>query len=256
MIRRLHLAWFLAFFLVALFFAGTPVFADTAKPKESPAAAAVTAPTTESAAKPGTTETKSAGALSADQTAIQTYLSELFEASKNANSQGKEKEAARGRIESSVDWNKIAEMCMGGAKPWNAQSPKNREEFSKLLREIIALTAYSRMSDFWKDTSYSFQKIEVKGSVAEVAAKFRSKKEDYILSYFLHRVGKGWRIYDLAFEDLKYSENIHEQIDAFLKEKSFAQLLDKLRKRKSDLVEDEKKGKKATTSPASLNAGS
>jgi ABC-type transporter MlaC component len=47
-----------------------------------------------------------------------------------------------------------------------------------------------------------------------------------------------WKIYDIAFEDIHYSENIREQIQAFLSEnkaKGFANLLEKLRKKKSEL---------------------
>lgn len=235
MTSRLNLTWLLLLFLVALFLGGTPGFADTP-----------TAPAPAKASdKPATATPESSASLNPDQQAIKSYLTELFEASKGVNADGKERAASRSKIEGSVDWNKISEMCIGGAKRWKAQSEKNRSEFSRLLKEIITLTAYSRMSDFWKDTTYAFKKIDVKGSTAEVEAKFTSKKEDYVLSYYLHRIGKAWRIYDLAFDDLRYSENIHEQIDAFLKEKNFAQLLDKLRKRKAELLEDEKKGKKA-----------
>jgi hypothetical protein len=42
-------------------------------------------------------------------------------------------------------------------------------------------------------------------------------------------------ISDIAYEELKYSANIREQLDAFLKEKSFSDLLTKLRKRSEEL---------------------
>ena len=63
----------------------------------------------------------------------------------------------------------------------------------------------------------------------------------------LNRItAEGLRIYDIAYEDIQYSKNIREQIDAFLKESNFASLLDKLRKRRDELGEKTATAKKQT----------
>ena len=52
-------------------------------------------------------------------------------------------------------------------------------------------------------------------------------------------------IYDISYEDIRYSTNISEQIDAFLKDGNFATLLEKLRKRRDELIEETSKPKKS-----------
>jgi ABC-type transporter MlaC component len=61
------------------------------------------------------------------------------------------------------------------------------------------------------------------------------KEDSFGLDYYLSKKGNQWLISDIAYEELKYSANIREQLDAFLKEKSFSDLLTKLRKRSEEL---------------------
>ena len=68
-----------------------------------------------------------------------------------------------------------------------------------------------------------------------LAAKFKVKDEPFVLEYFLEKKANTWKIYDISFDDIRYSVNINEQLDAFLKEKNFNALLDKLRKRSAEI---------------------
>lgn len=165
-------------------------------------------------------------------------MTDLFETSKKVSAtEPAEKKKAQVRIEKALDWDRIAKDCLG--KRWNAESAANRKQFKDLLQEVIVRTAFSRLDKFWKDTKkYDFEKVELKGGNAHVAAKFLVDKEDFLLEYYLAKTGGQWLIYDVAYEDLKYSENISEQISAFMKDNNFNTLLDKLRKRRDELKED------------------
>ena len=173
---------------------------------------------------------------------IKTYIEELFEASKKVNTPG-QMDAARAKIENALDWDRISADALGKA---SKKAGGKLGEFKKLLKEVIVRTAYTRLDKFWEGgTTYKFDKIDVKGNTAEVAAKFTVKNEAFGLDYFLHQKGGKWFVNDIAFEGLRYSTNINEQIEAFLSEKSFNDLLGKLRKRRDDLVADAAKaGKK------------
>lgn len=166
---------------------------------------------------------------------------ELFEASKGANAADPAlRKKSRERVDRAMDWERIARDCFGKNR-WGAQSAKNRKDFRELLQDVVIRTAYGRLDKFWKDTKkYDVDKIEIKGTTAHVATKFLVDKEDFLLEYYLTKESKDWKIYDIAFEDLKYSENISEQINAFMKDNNFNTLLDKLRKRRDELKEDKK----------------
>ena len=170
---------------------------------------------------------------------LTTKLDALFKASRSVNADGEEKVKARNQIEGSMDWEKIAQVCLGNYAKRNAG--KNLNDFKTLLRDVVVKTAYSRLDKFWDgNTSYKYEKIEFKGGSAKVPCKFTVKGEPFVLEYFFSEKGNQWLIYDISYDDVRYSTNISEQISAFLKEKSFAELLGKLRKRKDELSEDAK----------------
>lgn len=184
------------------------------------------------------TDVSDADTFKGEQLVLKKKMEELFEASKKINSD-KEKAKARTFIESSLDWDRVAQLCLGSAE-WKKQSAKNRGDFKNLLKDVVIQTAYSRLDKFWEGTTYQFQKIEVKGSNAEVLAQFTVNGEVFGLEYFFSKRGKAWAIYDIAYENERYSVNINEQIDGFLREKNFSVLLDKLRKRLQELNEQSK----------------
>lgn len=165
---------------------------------------------------------------------LKKQLENLFESSKKVNLATAEKGKARAEIEQAVDWEGIAKLCLGEAN--SKKYSKGFSDFRNLLKEVITKTAFSRMDKFWENgTTAVVDKVEVKGGTAHVGAKFNSKDETFALDYYLSKKGNKWMIHDIAFEDMKYSVNIKEQLDAFLKEKNFNDLLEKLRKRRDEL---------------------
>ncbi len=200
---------------------------------------AAKAPTDEPGKAPAATEAKpsSSGAekvYTGEALKVKEQVIALFEASKNVNKAG-ESDKARGVIETGLDWDRIAKDCLGNTN-WNKQAGANRDQFRALLKKVISKTAYSRMDSFWTDsTTYKFQKIDVKGTNAVVKTKFNVKDDVLVLEYFMQKKAAKWVIYDIAYDDIRYSENINEQITAFLKEGKFAGLLDKLKKRLAEI---------------------
>ncbi len=172
---------------------------------------------------------------------IKEHLEGLFDASRKVNSTNEaERKVARGQIEHSMNWPEVAKDGLG-ASEWGKTSVANRKAYTDLLQEIIVKTAYTRLDTFWDGAKYHFSKIDIKGPKAQATAIYKVKGESFTLDYFLSKTPKGWLIYDIAFEDIRYSENIREQIKAFLREKGFSSLLAKLKKRRDDLNENAKK---------------
>ncbi|MFM8313392.1 MAG: ABC transporter substrate-binding protein [Deltaproteobacteria bacterium] len=171
-------------------------------------------------------------------------LEQLFEASKKVNLEGDEKQKAIEVIENAMDWDKIAQVCLG-AKQAKKNSGKNFEEFRNLLKDVITRTAFTRLDKFWQGSAkYKFEKIEVTGNNAKVPTKFFVKGEPFELEYYFSKKGSEWLIYDISYEEVRYSTNISQQIESFLREGDFTTLLSKLKKRRDDLIEATSKSKK------------
>lgn len=164
---------------------------------------------------------------------LRMHFDDLFDASKKVNSP-KEKATARRKIALAFEWDRIGKECLGRSN-WAKALPSNRAEFSSLLKDVITRTAYTRLDKFWDGATPRFEVIDVKGNEAHVLCRFHFQEESFTLDYYLSKQGPKWLIYDLAYEGLKYSANINEQIDAFLKEKNMSELLGKLRKRRDEL---------------------
>lgn len=193
-------------------------------------------------AAPATAKTEPA--LSGPAAEAKKRMEFLFDVSKKVNSaNAAEKNKARAEIDGALDWDKVAEDAMGSAE-YKKQSPKNRADFKNLLKDVIVRTAYTRLDKFWEGATYAFGTIEAKGGKAHIPAKFTVGGEPFSLDYYLVNKGGKWLIYDLAFEGEKYSININEQISAFLREKSFPNLMEKLRKRRNELAEEKPASKK------------
>jgi len=178
-------------------------------------------------------ETEATSANPELEASAKEWLVKLFEASKKVN--GPEQKAARAHIENSLDWDEVARTCLGDAE-WKKQAGKNRTEFRNLLKEVIVRTAFTRMDKFWDGATYAWEKATIEGKRVTLRTKFSLKEDSYLLDYYMEKSKSGWHITDLAFEDLRYSVNISEQLNSYLKEKNFGNLLTNLRKKRDGLI--------------------
>jgi len=174
--------------------------------------------------------------VSTETAEIKKQLENLFSESRKVNSAtAKEKATSRAKIEAALDWDRIARDCLG-AKETKKQGAASFKQFNNLLHDVIVKTAYTRLDKFWDGgTTYTFTKVDPKGKDAHVVVEFKVGEDPFNLDYYLTKKGPNWVVYDISYEGLRYSENINEQIVAFLKEKGFISLLDKLKKRRDEL---------------------
>ena len=162
----------------------------------------------------------------------------LFDESRKVNSKDhSEKTKVRKLIDDWFDWEKIAEECLGPVQ-WKKQPAGNRESFLKLLKDVIQRTAYTRLDKFWQGAQYRIVEINLTGETGQVTAEFLKAGDLATLEYKMLKKKTKWLIGDLKFEGEQYSQNINQQITAFLRANSFAVFLDKLRKRRDELAAD------------------
>ncbi len=165
--------------------------------------------------------------------AIRVRFNQLFEASKKVNDP-KTKVAARAQIEAALDWGRIGADCLGKRNSAKA-SGGQRADFTSTLKEVVIRTSFSRLDKFWDGATPRFDVIDVSGNEAHIVCRFYFATENLTLDYYVNKKGGRWLIYDLAYDEIRYSINIHDQITAFLKEKTMAELLVKLKKRRDEL---------------------
>lgn len=191
--------------------------------------------------RPAEKKTENHAVFTGEELKLKNRLDTLFELSKKVNSSlPNEKKNARKEIEISMDWERVAEICLG-KKQWNRQSVASRNRFRELLKEVIVRSAYGRLDKFWKDAIYRFEPFKIQNNSTMVLAKFLVESSTLELEYYLHRVQGQWKIFDIAYEGERYSVNIQKQLEEFLAEFSFKELLGKLKKRRDELAEEDSK---------------
>lgn len=221
---------------------GVPSRAEEATPSASPEAKAEASAPAKAAEAPAET---GGGKFTGEAAKIKEHMEGLFDTSKKVNKPAETKAASRAKIEGALDWDGIAQACLG--KNASKGNETQRNQFRDLLRDVAVKTAYTRLDTFWEGATYKFDLIDVKGNTAHVRSTFRDKSgSGFSLDYYMVKKGGQWLINDIAVKNERYSVNIREQINEFMAQGqgNFGKLLEKLKKRREELDRDAQSSKK------------
>ena len=68
------------------------------------------------------------------------------------------------------------------------------------------------------------------GAIVKVASEFvRASGEPIPVDYLMHKVGSGWKVFDVMVEGVSFVQTFRAQFDAELQHKSIAQVTQELR---------------------------
>jgi phospholipid transport system substrate-binding protein len=118
----------------------------------------------------------------------------------------------------------------------NARKYSDRlEEFTPVFVTLLEQTYMSRLEENG-NAKIDYVKERVDGDMAQVETKTKLKDgTEYNVNYKLNSGPTGWRVYDVIVEGVSIVNNYRAQFDRFLSKKSFDELLQTLREKKSSL---------------------
>jgi phospholipid transport system substrate-binding protein len=141
------------------------------------------------------------------------------------------------------DWQEIGKRAL--ARHWQARSPQEREEFSKLFADLLERSYVGKIE------AYSGEKIlygeeTVDGDQATVRSKLITKSGTQIpIDYRMQKVGDRWRVYDVLIENVSLVGNYRSQFNRIIQQSGYADLVQRLKTKQEELQFDEgAKGKK------------
>jgi phospholipid transport system substrate-binding protein len=118
----------------------------------------------------------------------------------------------------------------------------NARKYSDRLEEFtppfVSLLDQAYMSELEENGSAKIEYVKevVDGDMAQVETKTKLKDgSEYTVTYKLNSGPAGWRVYDVVVEGVSLVNNYRAQFDRFLSKKSFDELLQTLREKKSIL---------------------
>jgi phospholipid transport system substrate-binding protein len=120
----------------------------------------------------------------------------------------------------------------------SAQEPEAQREFFDLFGEFI-VRAYLQRLLFFRDPEFGFGRPRVEGEAVLVKTRIITRKDDYYVDYEMHRNNGRWMAADIVVEGVSLADNYGEQFESVLRNRSFEELLDLMRRKLHRLRESD-----------------
>ena len=126
------------------------------------------------------------------------------------------------------DYEEMSRRSLGTS--WANLSEKDRQEFVSLFQTLLVNTYADKIESYTGDgVQYINERTEKE--YAEVRTKVLTGKTEIPLDYRLLHKGSGWRVYDVVVDGVSLVNNYRGQFSKILRNGSYADLVDQLRKK-------------------------
>jgi phospholipid transport system substrate-binding protein len=126
------------------------------------------------------------------------------------------------------DYQEMSRRSLGAS--WNSLPDKDRQEFVSLFQTLLVNTYADKIESYTGDgVQYINERNEKE--YAEVRTKVLTGKTEIPLDYRLIRKGSEWRVYDVVVDGVSLVNNYRGQFSKILRNGSYADLVDQLRKK-------------------------
>jgi phospholipid transport system substrate-binding protein len=136
------------------------------------------------------------------------------------------------------DFNEMARRAL--ARHWTERSAQERREFVRLFSDLLERSYVGKVETFAAERIvYLGETID--GDYAAVRTKIMARKTEIPVEYRLYRNGQSWAVYDILFEGVSFVSTYRSQFNRIIQTSSFAQLIDKMRQKETEVVTMERR---------------
>ncbi len=140
------------------------------------------------------------------------------------------------RINLAFDFVELARLSLGDH--WEGRSEAERTEFVETFRRIVEERNFDSFVRYYREGGIEYRGEETAGGRATVEATAPLRRERVPITYHLHRVDGGWRIYDLAIDGAGTAAGNRRQYARYIERHSFEKLLQRLKSQLEGLSAD------------------
>lgn len=126
------------------------------------------------------------------------------------------------------------------AAHWPKRSEAEKRDFVQAFREFLS-AVYGDKIEGYSGEQVEYLQERREGGYAEVRTRIVSNKVNLPMDYRLMSKDGDWRVYDVVADGVSLVRNYRGQFDKVIRESSFADLVDKLRKKSEDIKPPQKK---------------
>jgi len=140
------------------------------------------------------------------------------------------------------DWQETGKRAL--ARHWQARSPQERDEFSKLFADLLERSYVGKIE------AYSGEKIvygeeTLDGDQATVRTKLLTKSGTQVpIDYQMQKVDDRWRVYDVKIENVGLVANYRSQFNRIIQQSGFPDLMQRLKTKQEELQYDDSSASK------------
>jgi phospholipid transport system substrate-binding protein len=121
---------------------------------------------------------------------------------------------------------------------WQKVSPAEREEFVQVFADLLERTYISKI-DLYGGEKLQYIAEAVDGDRAVVKAKVLTKQGTEVpVEARMLKGADRWLIYDIAIENISLINNYRAQFDQIIRKQSFAELLNRLKTKRDDFLDE------------------
>ncbi len=134
---------------------------------------------------------------------------------------------------------------------WPGRTPEEQAEFVQLFVDLLERTYVSKIDLYGGErVRYTGESIEGDFAVVRAALLTRKGTEVPVEARMLKR-GDRWRIYDVVVEHISFIANYRTQFDRIIRNSSYAELVNRLRTKRDELVAPKPATRSGPPPPAS-----
>ena len=144
------------------------------------------------------------------------------------------KKDVKATVDEILDWDELTKRALGRA--WEERKPAEREQFSKLLHEMVEASYESKLKLAARDQLKKPQEVvltwepeKVDGTQATARAKIKADKTSATLDFSLRWDGSKWRVWDVAIDDVSTVRTYRSQFSKIIAESGFPALVERMK---------------------------
>jgi phospholipid transport system substrate-binding protein len=140
------------------------------------------------------------------------------------------REQVRKIAEEIFDYPDTARRALGAH--WNARSPQEREEFTKLFSELLDRAYISKIDLYQGEKVKWLGESANNGDDSVVKTTIQTKSGSELpVDYRMHQKDGRWRVYDVVIEGVSLVSNYRTQFNKIVQTESYDSLVQKLKQR-------------------------
>jgi phospholipid transport system substrate-binding protein len=162
---------------------------------------------------------------------VKSSVSQVLAAVRSRAAAGSESGQRRAEIrrvaDGLFDFNEMARLTL--SRHWNAQAPREQEEFVRLFTELLERSYLSTIENYAGER-ITFVGESISGSYAQVRSRITTdRRVEISIDYRLIERGDRWEVYDVVLDGVSLVSNYRSQFNSIIRTSSFGELLTRLR---------------------------